>query len=113
MGAAYGSATASTHPYVSSLNVARLENAISFRSGTNITSTGSQIAAIGIVDGSYLKIKPGSRLYIDSHYGLTGQMSVKGKNSSGEFEYYVAFYKGILAGVSKSSFSTSTYPWLV
>lgn len=102
----------STHPYVSALNVANRTEAIVFRTGTSQGSPGSAIASIGLAENKYLKIQPGNRLYIDSHYGLTGQVSCIGKNSQGYFEYYKAYWKGILAGVSYTPFSTSTYPWL-
>lgn len=101
-----------THPYVSALNVAKGAGGISFRSGTTQGNAGSAIASIYLLDSNYLRINPGSRFYIDSHYGLTGQVSCIGQSSSGTYEYYMAFWKGILVGVSRSPFSTSTYPWL-
>lgn len=118
MGPQYGSVGATTHPYVSALNVAGVANGICFRNSTKIGSPGdSNYATIGVstYDSSKhsLRLNPGGRLYVDSHYGLTGQVSVIGSGSSGQYEYYLAFWKGILCGASKSSFSTSTFPWLV
>jgi hypothetical protein len=96
MGPSSGSSTGTTHPYVSALNVANTTNAISFRSSTDIKSTGSQIAAIGLAENKYLKIQPGERLYIDGHYGMTnlgGTVNVSDIKS-------LTFYKGILVGIA-------------
>lgn len=96
MGAAYGGAAAVTHPYVSALNVANGSGGIVFNSGTNIGGVGSGIASIHLVSGSYLKIEPGDRLYIDGHYGQTnlgGTVNVSNIKS-------LTFYKGLLVGIS-------------
>lgn len=52
-------------------------------------------------------------LYINGYTGITGQMSVTGQGSSGQFEYYVAFKNGILVGTSRNPFNTSLFPWLI
>lgn len=105
MGAAYGGATETIHPYVSALNVARTTNAISFRSGTGIGDEGSQVAAIGLAaydEGKYcMKIQPGARFYIDDHYGMTFQLHIGG--------YYIPFWKGIVVGIATSAYSTDIY----
>lgn len=57
-----------------------------------------------------------NRFYMNGSYGLTGQLSIVGRGSSGDYEYYVAFKNGILVGTRNSSagpFPTSSYPWLV
>ena len=95
------------HPYVSALNVAKTENAISFRTGTSATSIGSQTAAIGITGDGYFKIKPGSRLYIDSHYGQTFQIRVQANTGK---HAYLAFWKGLCVGFAGSAYNTDTYP---
>lgn len=100
----------STHPYVSALNVAKGAGGISFRSGTTQGDAGSQIAQIYLLDSNYLRINPGGRFYIDSHYGLTGQAGIKDSNGN---TFYLAFWKGLMVGASRSAFSTSTYPWLI
>ena len=112
-GGGFLSTRVSVHPYVSALNVARGSGGIRFTTGTSQSSSGTAKAGIELVDNAYLKIEPGGRFYIDSHYGLTGQVSCIGKNSSGQFEYYKAYWKGILVGTSRNKFNTSTYPWLI
>ena len=100
----------STHAYVSALNIAKGAGGISFRSGTTQGDAGSQIAEIYLLDSNYLRINPGGRFYIDSHYGLTGQAGIKDSNGN---TFYLAFWKGLMVGASRSAFSTSTYPWLI
>ena len=73
---------------------------------------------IRIASNHAIQLIPGGTgdtgLFINGHSTRTGQMSIVGRNSSGDFEYYVAFYNGLLVGVQKSGpFNTSTYPWLV
>jgi hypothetical protein len=85
-----------------------------FNTGTNQSSVGSSLAQIGVAYdknvGTYvLKIQPGSRFWIDNHYGLTGQSGFKDSNGN---NIYLAFWKGLLVGAGRSAFSTSTYPWL-
>ena len=99
-----------SHPYVSALNVAKGAGGISFRSGTTQGDAGNQVAEIYLLDNNYLRINPGSRLYVDGHYGLTGQAGFIDSNGN---RFYLAFWKGILVGASRSAFSTSTYPWLI
>lgn len=104
MGNAYGGAAATTHPYVSALNVANGAGGISFRSGTAISGLGSQQAAIHLstYGSNYcLKIEPGGRFYIDDHYGMTFQLHIGG--------YYIPFWKGIVVGIATSAYSTDTY----
>lgn len=110
MGPAYGSAVAVVHPYVSALNIANGAGGLVFYDGTAISSVGSNKASIHLAEGKYLKIEPGSRFYIDSHYGLTGQAGIKDSNGN---TFYLAFWKGLMVGASRSAFSTSTYPWLI
>lgn len=50
---------------------------------------------------------------VSGYTGQTGQISLIGQSSSGQYEYYVAFKNGILVGVSRRTFSTSEFPWLV
>lgn len=50
---------------------------------------------------------------VGNYTGLTGQVSVIGQSSSGQYEYYLAFYRGFLVGTSRSSFNSSTFPWLM
>lgn len=52
-------------------------------------------------------------LYINGYTGQTGQISVTGQSSSGQYEYYVAFKNGILVGTSRNPFNTSLFPWLI
>ncbi len=52
-------------------------------------------------------------LNINGYTGQTGQISVIGQSSSGQYEYYVAFFRGILVGTSRNPFNTSVFPWLI
>ena len=98
----------STHAYVSALNVAKGAGGISFRSGTTQGDAGSQIAQIYLLDSNYLRINPGGRFYIDSHYGLTGK--VRFVSDSGR-AFHLAFYKGILSYAGWNE--PSGYNWLI
>jgi len=83
------------------------------------TDTGDSNASIGIraINGNIriasndaIQIVPSGRFYINSHYGLTGQAGIKDSNGN---TFYLAFWKGLMVGASRSAFSTSTYPWLI
>ena len=52
----------------------------------------------------------GNSIWIDGTYrGITGQSGFKDSNNN---NIYLAFYKGMLVGASRSAWSTSQFPWL-
>ena len=97
----------SYHPYLSAINLAWTENAISFRSGTSINNIGSQKAAIGVTGDGHFKIKPGGEFYINDKYGQTFQIRVQAATGH---HAYLCFYKGLCVGYKSQPDSSGTYP---
>lgn len=101
----------STHPYVSALNVAQGSGGIVFTTGTSQSSVGSVKTSIELVDG-VMKTR-NSNYWVNPYECRTGKMSVVGRSSSGDYEYYVAIVNGLVVYVGTNIGLYDELPWLV
>jgi hypothetical protein len=90
------------HPYVSSLNVAGMEGAITFRTGTGQDDIGKVFARINAAEddassiGYSLQIETGYNIWINKHKCITGQIKIQ---TSLTTSIYLAFNRGFIVGV--------------
>ena len=101
----------STHPYVSSLNVAQGSGGIVFRTGTSQSGVGGMKASLELISGV---MRTRNSDYYDGYYTCrTGKMSFVGRGPGGDYEHYMAVVNGMIVYVGDNIGNYSELPWLV